>query len=64
MCYSDCSKTKQACDDSFHDCMKDQCSTIHDKDTCLFYTDVFSLAVQLGGCEAYKDSIGMACDCV
>ncbi|KAL9648462.1 hypothetical protein ABK040_014082 [Willaertia magna] len=67
ICYADCDGTKTNCDLNLSSCIKTKCKQIKNlvkRESCLGVAALFSVAVLVAGCGAYKDQQNNACSCV
>ena len=65
-CYSNCSTTKDNCDNTFHTCLDAGCTNISstvEREACKIQADLFYAAVMGLGCPAYTSAQDSACEC-
>lgn len=71
MCYSDCSKSKSQCDDTFLTCMQDNCRKQlggigmgETYESCIGTAGIYYAAVKGGGGDAFDKATAKHCKCV
>lgn len=66
ICYSTCNKSRQTCDSELNLCMKQKCATedSSSEGECESAAEVYSMALQMMGCQQYQKAQKEGCSCV